>query len=532
MFPLYTVEQLEYIWTQNRSDKSLWKTELGRRKHLVKLIWGICKGPGSLVIEAWTAARAALLLHRFYTVNPNCDGPGWAVAAAAVLLACKIDGVNKSVQDVTKATLYYRIKHDPQVKGQSVLLDDKVETSAVKLANDMDTVRMVEMDLLCSLAFHLEVDVPYMDLTRLFRTAGLLQCAAEHSELLGNQPKNQPKPEPSGAEAGPSSSSAAAAADSVTTAAAASKNNSAECLEEKDRGRLMQLALNFVKDSSETVAPLMFEVRELALAALYMSCNLLIASKRPVNSITMDQALSVPDGKTFYSYFAIAEERLNAVVNFLKTMYPQQTAATMSTPSQMPGQQQAAAGSSSGGQSQQQQQGKQTVQGKADAGEPSEAAAGAGAVAGADSTAMVEARAAAAGGEAAASQVKTEGCQLDGEETMRPGRKVGSEQEQQQPDAKLGAIGEPAGTSRGLLEKEASESLADGEALVKHEPVADAGTEEKLAASSDAAPKHLKRSRRCAESTGDEDEVLNGAAPDHEDPAAKRVAAGASVEVN
>ena len=123
-----------------------------------------------------------------------------------------------------------------------------MEESAKKLANDMDTVRMVEMDLLCSLAFHLEVDVPYMDLTRLFRTAGLLQCAAEHSELLGHQTKNQPKPEPSGAGAGPSSSSAAAAADSVTTAAAASKNNSAECLEEKDRGRLMQLALNFVKD--------------------------------------------------------------------------------------------------------------------------------------------------------------------------------------------------------------------------------------------------------------------------------------------
>ena len=56
--------------------------------------------------------------------------------------------------------------------------------------------------------------------------------------------------------------------------------------------------------------------------------------------------------------------------------------------------------------------------------------------------------------------------------------------------------------------------------------------EDKLAASSDAAPKHLKRSRRCAESTGDEDEVLNGAVPDHEEPAAKRVAAGASVEVN
>ena len=52
-----------------------------------------------------------------------------AVAAAAVLLACKIDGVNKSVQDVTKATLYYRINNDQKVRGQMVLLDDKVGTS-------------------------------------------------------------------------------------------------------------------------------------------------------------------------------------------------------------------------------------------------------------------------------------------------------------------------------------------------------------------------------------------------------------------
>ena len=164
------------------------------------------------------------------------------------------------------------------------------------------------------------------------------------------------------------------------------------------------------------------------------------------------------------------------MVNFLKTMYPQQTAATMSTPSQMPGQQQAAAGSSSGGQSQQQQQqGKQTVQGKADVEEPSEAAAGAAAVAGADSKAMVKTETAAAGGEAAVGHVKTEECQLDGDVTMRAGRAMGSEQEQQQ---RLGANGEPAGTSRGRLEKEASESLADGEALVKHEPVADAGTGE------------------------------------------------------
>ena len=61
--------------------------------------------------------------------------------------------------------------------------------------------------------------------------------------------------------------------------------------------------------SSETVAPLMFEARELALAALYMSCNLLTASKK--SGITLAQALSVPDGKTFYSQFDISEERLN-----------------------------------------------------------------------------------------------------------------------------------------------------------------------------------------------------------------------------
>jgi hypothetical protein len=53
------------------------------------------------------------------------------VAAAAVLLACKIDGVNKSIQDVTKATLYYRINNDNKLKGQFVLLDDKVGSCCI-----------------------------------------------------------------------------------------------------------------------------------------------------------------------------------------------------------------------------------------------------------------------------------------------------------------------------------------------------------------------------------------------------------------
>jgi hypothetical protein len=55
----------------------------------------------------------------------------------------------------------------------------------------------------------------------------------------------------------------------------------------------------------------MFNAKELALAALYMSCNLLTASKKPVNSITMAEALSLPDGTSFYMKFEIAEERLN-----------------------------------------------------------------------------------------------------------------------------------------------------------------------------------------------------------------------------
>jgi hypothetical protein len=119
----------------------------------------------------------------------------------------------------------------------------------------MDTVRSVEMDLLCSLAFNLDVDVPYMDLTRSFRTAGLLQCAAEHSELLGDHSKTQGGVNLAEGAAVPSPTSVpSAAADSTTNVAQAaaavveSQRSNAEGLEEKVRARLMQMALNFVKD--------------------------------------------------------------------------------------------------------------------------------------------------------------------------------------------------------------------------------------------------------------------------------------------